>query len=145
MCYRQKIRIDCGYISASLFAPNTSANLGSHQAAVFCIILWVFPPTAILTEPPSLLGTVAGWEYYCHSDCHRHDGDKPALAAGVLAWPGRMGSMAHLLLRLMLSHIRTDVLDECVFSCQGALREYSSPLLQLSKTQTPTLTLSGRA
>jgi hypothetical protein len=31
-----------------------------------------------------------------------------------------------LLLWLMLSHIGTDVLDECVSSCQGALREYPS-------------------
>ena len=29
-----------------------------------------------------------------------------------------------LLLWLMLSHIGTDVLDECVSSCQGAAREY---------------------
>ena len=31
---------------------------------------------------------VAGREYHCHSDCHRHAGDNPALTKGVLARHG---------------------------------------------------------
>ena len=54
-----------------------------------------FTPTAVLTEPPPLFETVAGREYHCHSDCHRRAGGKPALAAGVLARPGRAGVMAY--------------------------------------------------
>ena len=40
--------------------------------------------------------------------------------------PVGRGSWRTLLLWLMLSHIGTDVLDECVSSCQGALRTYPS-------------------
>ena len=40
--------------------------------------------------------------------------------------PVGRGSWRTPLLWLMLSHIGTDVLDECVSSCQGALREYPS-------------------
>ena len=54
-----------------------------------------FTPTAVLTEPPPLCEAVAGREYHCHSDCHRHAGGKPALAGGILARPGRSGVMAH--------------------------------------------------
>ena len=40
--------------------------------------------------------------------------------------PVGRGSWRTPLLWLMLSHIGTDVLDECVSSCQGALRTYPS-------------------
>lgn len=50
-----------------------------------------FTPAAVLTEPPPLLETVAGREYHCHSDCHRHTGGNPILAEGVLARPGKPG------------------------------------------------------
>ena len=77
-----------------------------------------FTPAAVLTEPPPLLETVAGREYHCHSDCHRHTGGNPILAEGFLAGPGKLW--------LALSCVGTDVLDEWVSSCQGALREYPS-------------------
>ena len=74
-----------------------------------------FTPAAVLTEPPPLLETVAGREYHCHSDCHRHTGGNPILAEGFLARPGKPGSWRTLLLWLALSRIGTDVLDEWVF------------------------------
>ena len=52
--------------------------------------------------------------------------------------PVGRGSWRTLLLWLMLSHIGTDVLDECVSSCQGALGEYplnSLPQLLRPKTE----------
>ena len=48
-----------------------------------------FTPAAVLTEPSPLLETVAGREYHCHSDCHRHTGGNPILAEGFLARPGK--------------------------------------------------------
>lgn len=54
-----------------------------------------FTPAAVLTEPPPLLETVAGREYHCHSDRHRHTGGNLILAEGVLARPGKPGVMAY--------------------------------------------------
>ena len=85
-----------------------------------------FTPAAVLTEPPPLCEAMAGREYHCHSDCHRHTGGNPILAEEFLAGPGKPGSWRTLLLWLALSRVGTDVLDEWVSSCQGALREYPS-------------------
>ena len=98
-----------------------------------------FTPTAVLTEPPPLCEAVAGREYHCHSDCHRHAGGKPALAGVFSLGPVGRVSWRTLLLWLMLSHIGTDVLDECVSSCQGALREYPSTPYYNFQSPKPTL------
>ena len=52
--------------------------------------------------------------------CQRH------LQRAFSLGPVGRGSWRAMLLWLMLSHVGTDVLDECVSSCQGALREYPS-------------------
>ena len=123
----------------SLFVPDTPARLGSRQAVACSPPHGSFTPTAVLTEPPPLCEAVAGREYHCHSDCHRHTGSNPALTKGVLARHGwdrsfrephfngswfsnDPASWRTLLWWLVLSHIGTDVLDEWVFGCQGALR-----------------------
>lgn len=54
-----------------------------------------FTPTAVLTESPPLLETVAGREYHCHSDCHCHIGGNPIFTKRVLARPGEPGCMAY--------------------------------------------------
>ena len=83
-----------------------------------------FTPTVVLTEPPPLLGpvsrAVAGREYHYHPDCHGHTGSNPVLEQVFsLASLGRV--VAYQTRWLALSRIvRTDVLSECVFSCQGA-------------------------
>ena len=82
---------------------------------------------------------MAGREYHCHSDCHRHAGSNPALTEGVLARPDCLedqqlfqrvrcfqtfrASSRTFLWWLVLSHIGTDVLDEWVFGFQGASRD----------------------
>lgn len=111
-----------------------------------------FTPTAVLTEPPPLLETVAGREYHCHSDCHRHIRGNLILTKGILALLGCtvfanliLGKFIFSVIRaswrtplwwLMLSHIGTDVLDEWVFGYQGALRG-------LRPSQPPTTTFDA--
>ena len=83
-----------------------------------------FTPAVVLTEPPPLLDpvsrAVAGREYHYHPDCHGHTGSNPVLEQVFsLTSLGRV--VAYQTRWLALSRIvRTDVLSECVFSCQGA-------------------------
>ena len=53
--------------------------------------------------------------------------------------PVGRGSWRTSLLWLMLSHVGTDVLDECVSSCQGASREYPSTPYYNFQSPKPTL------
>ena len=83
-----------------------------------------FTPTVVLTDPSPLLDpvsrAVAGREYHYHPDCHGHTGSNPVLEQVFsLASLGRV--VAYQTQWLALSRIvRTDVLSECVFSCQVA-------------------------
>ena len=79
----------------SVIFIHDSRHGGTSETTDSVSVSWKSHPSMVLIEPPPLLETVAGREYHCHSDCHRHTGGNPILAEGFLAGSGKPGVMAY--------------------------------------------------